>query len=160
MVLFLGSTPNMDELKSFVSSLYGECKIVPSPQERKALQSSLEHAEPELIQGDVTFVPKKPWEGLKFPELRPLNKTEQEKKLDDIVAEKGSSDEFKDAYKVQLIKKAEIALYKLNLANKRHQALMLKNELDTYRTVAREYGENSRARVEHQLRLESRLVDL
>ncbi|KAG2388372.1 hypothetical protein C9374_000536 [Naegleria lovaniensis] len=160
LVLLLGTTPTLDDVKVFVQELYGDCKIVPSPQERKALHSSLEHAEPEFIQGDLKFVEKPKWPGLTFPQLRELNKTESEKKIDEIVESESHSEKYKNEYMKDLIKKAEMALNSLNVAKKSHQALMLKNELDTFRTVAREYGEGSRARVQQQIVLENRLNGL
>ena len=156
----MGSTPSTEELNVFLQSIYGECKIYPTPQERKVIQSTLEHANAELIKGDINFVEKPKWPGLVFPQLRELTKTEAEKNLDELVDKEGSSDKFKDAYKNDLIKKAELALYKLNHAGQKHKALMLKNDLDTYRTVSREYGEGSRARVQHQIALENRLATL
>lgn len=158
--MFLGTTPTLEDVKVFVQSLYGDCKIVPSPQERKALHSSLEHAQPEFIQGDLNFIERPKWPGLQFPQLRELQKTESEKKIDEIVESESQSEKYKNAYMKELIKKAEVALSSLNAAKKKHQALMLKNELDAFRTVAREYGEGSRARVQQQILLENRLNSL
>ncbi|KAL9652894.1 hypothetical protein ABK040_015465 [Willaertia magna] len=152
LVLFLGETPAMEEVKIFVQRLYGDCKIVASQQ--KALQSTLEHVEPEVIQGNLNFVPKPAFKPLVFPELRPLAKTERDKEIDRILDTEKDSEKLKNAYMKQLVKKAEQLLQSLFDQKKKHEASMLRHELDSYRSVCREFGEGSRARLIHQMDLE------
>ena len=148
LVFFVGESPKPTEVETFVKHLYGENTKAVSNPENRIINVPSQQIPPEIP--DIRFEQRQEFEKLVFPDLPKLERSDNE--LQELV--EGNKDKLSEKYKVQLILRAEAVLNACFEKKIQLRVPVLIHELDTYRSLCRDFRPKARQRIKQQVELE------
>lgn len=155
LILYVGESPKPDDVLSYVQSLYG------SNIKKIANESNRIYHEP-VNQGEgvqhlnIRFVPRQAEVLHLMPELKPLEQSDRE--LEELLSK--TRGKQTDEYKIELILRAERVLEACFNSGLKHKVHNLLNDLDSYRSLCRDFRPLARQRLKQQLALESSIEQI